>query len=113
MWDVMLAAAAATSPAVPTGVGTDALLIGAVVALANALVEVGKKLASKRNGGRNGDLRCHQQVDKIHEVVCRTDVHGTPMVYGTHLVAEKLDRVADELAEVSAELKEKRHGQHD
>lgn len=108
MLDALLASAAA--PTAPTSTGTDALLIGAFVALANAITEAVKSYVARRskngNGGGHGHCpECHEGVKRTLQIASQADADGVPLVYSGHQVSKKLDRVADELASVARQLK--------
>ena len=92
--------------ATSTGSGSEALLIGGVVALSSALTEAVKALAARRKNGKNGaqdpgeareSIVCQGRVKAIYEVVSRTDEQGMPLVYGHRAVCEKLDQIIAEL----------------
>lgn len=111
MLDALLATAATTTSTAPTGVGTDALLIGAIVALANAVTEAVKSYAARRSRHANGGAsvghcpECHEGVKRTLQIASQADSDGVPLVYSGHQVSKKLDRVADELASVARQLK--------
>ncbi len=106
-----LLANAASTPTAPSGTGTDALLIGAVVTLGTGLIEAVKGYVAKRNN-KNGNghgapaacLKCQTNVERTLAIVSHADGNGVPLIYSGHQVAMKLDRVADELASVARKL---------
>jgi hypothetical protein len=93
----------------PVGGGTEALLIGVVVTLANGLIEMVKyAIGRKKTTADIGKcLECRADVKRTLAIVSQVYDGGAPLIYGAHQVGKKLDRVADELSAVTRQLSSK------
>lgn len=94
--------------------GTDAVFVGAIIALANVVVRLAEgglgTLRKRRDNGQPPRLvptspscqTCQAQVCGIHEIMGRVDANGMPLVYGSRELA---DRVYDTVTELRAVCK--------
>jgi len=94
--------------------GSDAMLVGAIIALANVVVRLAEAglntMRKRRDNGQPPILvptspscrTCQTQVCSIHEIIGRVDASGMPLVYGSRELA---DRVYDTVTELRAVCK--------
>lgn len=90
--------------------GTEAALIGGMIALVNVISELAKaamsSLKARKNGGHGSEPRgcivCQTEVHGIHETVTKTDVNGAPMIYASHALVERMTEATTELRNVAA-----------
>jgi len=90
--------------------GADALLVGAVIALANVVVKLVEALLCFLKKLRNGPTQasvisqtcpvCQKQVEAVHAIVARTDANGAPLVYGHRELSDRVNEAVVELRSV-------------
>ena len=88
--------------------GADALLVGAVIALANVVVKLVEALLCFLKKLRNAPVVtasitcpvCQKQVEAVHAIVARTDANGAPLVYGHRELSDRVNEAVAELRSV-------------